>query len=243
MYAQQISSLVHSLRKKEKIKVRQPLDKMIIQSKSKSMEKSIKSVEDLILSEVNIKSLEFINDSSKILSKEIKPNFKEIGIAFGKNTQLVADSILQFNKKDIDLLEKNKKISLFISQIGEIKITIDQVNITYTDIPGLKVVSNDNYTIAIDINISENLKMEGIARDFVNKVQNVRKEMKFEVTDKVELNIFGDNKFLIKSIKNNLDYVCNEIQAKKIGFIKKENDMKELQINDSIIYFNISKSS
>ena len=111
------------------------------------------------------------------------------------------------------------------------------------DIPGLKVVSNDNYTIAIDINISENLKMEGIARDFVNKVQNVWKEMKFEVTDKVELNIFCDNKFLIESIKNNLNYVSNEIQAKKIGFIKKENDLKELQINDSIIYFNISKSS
>ena len=243
LYAQQISSLVHSLRKKEKIKVRQPLDKMIIQSKSKSMEKSIKSVEDLILSEVNIKNLEFINDSSKILSKEIKPNFKEIGIAFGKNTQLVADSILQFNKKDIDLLEKNKKITLSISQIGEISITKDLVNITYTDIPGLKVVSNDNFTIAIDINISENLKMEGFARDFVNKVQNVRKEKKFEVTDKVELNIFCDNKFLIESIKNNLNYVSNEIQAKKIGFIKKENDLKELQINDSIIYFNISKSS
>jgi len=243
LYAQQISSLVHSLRKKEKIKVRQPLDKMIIQSKSKSMEKSIKSVEDVILSEVNIKSLEFINDSSKILSKEIKPNFKEIGIAFGKNTQLVADSILQFNKNDIDLLEKNKKINLSISQIGEISITMDLVNITYTDIPGLKVVSNDNFTIAIDINISENLKMEGFARDFVNKVQNVRKEMKFEVTDKVELNIFCDNKFLIESIKNNLNYVSNEIQAKKIGFIKKENDLKELQINDSIIYFNISKSS
>ena len=107
----------------------------------------------------------------------------------------------------------------------------------------MKVVSNDNFTIAIDINISEDLKMEGFARDFVNKVQNVRKEMEFEVTDKVELNIFCDNKFLIESIKNNLDYVCNEIQAKKIGFIKKENDLKELQINDSIIYFNISKSS
>jgi len=242
-YAQQISSLVHSLRKKEKIKVRQPLYKMIIQSKSKSMEKTIKSVEDLILSEVNIKNLEFIKDSSKILSKEIKPNYKEIGFAYGKNTQIVADAILKMTKKDIDLLEKNKKINLLVAQIGEIKITEDQVNIAYTDIPGLKVVSDENFTIALDVNISENLKMEGFARDFINKVQNIRKEMKFEVTDKIELNIFCDNEFLIESIKNNFNYVCNEIQANTIGFIQKENNLNELEIDDNIIYFKILKST
>lgn len=242
-YAQKICSLIHSLRKKEKIKVRQPLSKMLIPLKSSKMKKKIKSVEEIILSEVNIKNLEFIKDSSEILTKKIKPNYKTLGITFGKNTQSIANSIVEMSQDEINVLEEKKNIILFNNHIGNFTISVEDVYISYSDIPGLKVVSDETFTIALDINISEKLRMEGLARDFINKVQNIRKDLGFEVTDKIEFHFSSEEKLLLKSIKNNLKFVCNEIQANNIIFSTNLNNTHTLEIDHKIIFYKILKAS
>ena len=214
-YAQNISSLVHSIRKKEKIKVRQPLGKLLIPIKSNSDKKNIISVSRIILNEVNIKKLEFIDDSSKILVKKASPNYKVVGKMYGSLTNKVVDLIKGFNNEDIINLEKRGFIKVKIDN-KNYSIDLDQVVVKYGDISGWSIAHNDLFTIALDINISEELKLEGISREFINRIQNLRKELGLNVIDKISIDIIDNQSIIIKAIKSFNNYVCNEIQATTI---------------------------
>ena len=214
-YAQNISSLVHSIRKKEKIKVRQPLGKLLIPIKSDSEKQNIISVSRIILNEVNIKKLEFIDDSSKILVKKASPNYKVVGKMYGSLTNKVVDVIKGFNNEDIIDLEKRGFIKVKIDN-KNYSIDLDQVVVKYGDISGWSIAHNDLFTIALDINISEELKLEGISREFINRIQNLRKELGLNVIDKISIDIIDNQSIIIKAIKLFNNYVCNEIQATTI---------------------------
>jgi len=214
-YAQNISSLVHSIRKKEKIKVRQPLGKLLIPIKSDFEKQNIISVSRIILNEVNIKKLVFIDDSSKILVKKASPNYKAIGKMYGSLTNKVVDLIKGFNNEDIIDLEKRGFIKVKIDN-KNYSIDLDQVVVKYGNISGWSIANNDLFTIALDINISEELKLEGISREFINRIQNLRKELGLNVIDKISIDIIDNQSIIIKAIKSFNNYVCNEIQATTI---------------------------
>lgn len=215
--AQIISSLVLSLRAKEKIKVRQPLQKIIIPVLNKEQEEEISEVSDLIKSEVNVKEIELLNDkSSDILVKQIKPNFKTLGPKFGKDMKLVASKISELTSEDIATIEKEEKLTISINQ-KNISLELSDVEITSKDIEGWLVANSGGITVALDITITEPLRNEGIARELVNRIQNARKDSGLEVTDKIKLTIkrFGS---LEKAISENSKYVMNETLTKQLVF-------------------------
>ena len=211
-YAQNISSLVHSIRKKEKIKVRQPLSKILIPIKSNLEIKKIKAVQNIILNEVNIKKIEFIDDSSQILVKKALPNFKVIGKIYGPLTNKIVEIINNFNKEDISSLESNTSLKIKIDN-KDYLIDLDQVIIKYSDISGWAIANNELFTIALDISISEKLKFEGIAREFINRIQNLRKDTGLNVIDKISIDVIDNKSIINESLKLFDNYICNEIQA------------------------------
>src|SRR5690554_3711150 len=186
--AQTISSLVLSLRKKEMIKVRQPLQKVMIPVLDEGQKHDIQMVADLIKAEVNVKEIELLDDASGVLVKQIKPNFKVLGPRFGKDMGLISKTIQAFSQEQINELEKNNTISIEINK-NSIILSSEEVEITSQDIPGWLVASANGITVALDVTISEELKKEGIARELVNRIQNIRKDSGFEVTDKVKVQI------------------------------------------------------
>ncbi|MBJ2176427.1 isoleucine--tRNA ligase [Aureibaculum sp. A20] len=206
--AQAISSMVLSLRKKEMIKVRQPLQRIMIPVLGDQDREDIEAVEELIKSEVNVKAIELIDDASGILVKNIKPNFKVLGPKFGKDMRLVAAEIGKLTQDDIVTIEKEGEISL---EIGEktLCLTIDEVEISSQDIEGWLVINQGNLTVALDVTISEELRKEGIARELVNRIQNLRKESGLEVTDKIKLKIEKDG-IVDDAILANATYIKNE---------------------------------
>ncbi|QCX37150.1 isoleucine--tRNA ligase [Aureibaculum algae] len=206
--AQAISSMVLSLRKKEMIKVRQPLQRIMIPVLGDQDREDIEAVEELIKSEVNVKAIELIDDASGILVKNIKPNFKVLGPKFGKDMRFVAAEIGKLTQDDIATIEKEGEISL---EIGEktLCLTIDEVEISSQDIEGWLVINQGNLTVALDVTISEELRKEGIARELVNRIQNLRKESGLEVTDKIKLKIEKDG-IVDDAILANATYIKNE---------------------------------
>ena len=209
-FAQNISSLVHSLRKKETIKVRQPLQKILIPSKGQDFESQILAVEDLIKTEVNIKDIEFISENSDILIKNIKPNFAKLGKVFGKNMKLVAAEIANFSQSDIREIEKGQKE--IIIENTPVKLSLDDVEISSKDIPGLLVASENGLTVALDIEITETLKNEGIARELVNRIQNLRKDKGLDVQDRINISI-KENTSIHTALEMFRNYICVETQA------------------------------
>ena len=212
-YAQSISSLVHSIRKKEKIRVRQPLSKISMPMKSLDMENEIKDVEKIILSEINVKEIEYIHDSSKVFIKKIKPNYKELGSIHGKNMKIVADRISLMTQDEINQLEKEESINLGLDGGLELDLLINQVEILFGQIEGKQVASNDTFTIALDISINNDLLAEGVSREFINKIQNERKDIKLEVTDKIEIYIDNKSQEIITFLLKHKEFICNETQA------------------------------
>lgn len=184
--AQQLTSMVLSLRKKANIKVRQPLNKIMIPVLDEKFMNQVKAVESLILSEVNIKTIEYLTDASGVLVKKIKPDFKALGPKYGKLMKQIAGAIAQMNNDDINTLEKN---GAFTIKVGEqdIEITPSDVDIMTEDIPGWSVANQDSLTVAMDVTLTPELLEEGLARELINKVQNIRKETGFEVTDHIQL--------------------------------------------------------
>src|SRR5690606_27387188 len=189
--AQSISSLVLSLRKKEMIKVRQPLQRIMIPVLDEQQRREITAVSDLIRSEVNVKEIELIDDASGILVKQIKPNFKALGPRFGKDMKLVASAISSFTPEEISTIEREGKIEVGIS--GKL-ITLghEDVEISSQDIEGWLVANSGKLTVALDITITPELKNEGIARELVNRIQNLRKDSGLEVTDKIDVTLQQD---------------------------------------------------
>ncbi|MEX0997006.1 MAG: isoleucine--tRNA ligase [Flavobacteriaceae bacterium] len=209
--AQTISSLVLSLRQKEKIKVRQPLQKIMIPVLNNSDKEEILAVADLIKHEVNVKEIDLIDEGSGILVKQIKPNFKVLGPRFGKDMKVVAIVINKFDQNQIKKIEQEGEISIEING-KSVTLHHQDVEISSQDIEGWLVASSGNLTVALDITITEELRYEGIARELVNRIQNLRKDSGFEVTDKIE--IFIENNDLIeKAVKKNATYIKTETLA------------------------------
>lgn len=214
--AQRTSSLVLGLRKKEKIRVRQPLQKIMVPALNASFVTNIEHVKELILSEVNVKELELLAEDNDILVKSIKPNFKTIGPKYGKQMKAIAAMVGQMSHDDIAHLEANGGWSGEIA--GEsISLDMNDFEITAQDIPGWLVSTEGNLTVALDVTISEALKSEGIARELVNRVQNLRKDSGLEVTDRILLKV-DTNAVIQQAIASNKEYVCNEVLANDVLF-------------------------
>jgi isoleucyl-tRNA synthetase len=216
--AQKISSMVLSLRKKEMIKVRQPLQRIMIPILDEADREEILAVENLIKSEVNVKEIELIDDASGILVKTIKPNFKVLGPRFGKDMRFVAQAIQNLSQEDIAIVEKQGDISLIINE-NNVNLTINEVEITSQDIEGWLVANQGSLTVALDVTITDELRKEGNARELINRVQNLRKETGLDVTDKIKL-IIQKNDILERSIAANEDYIKTETLTNELVFLE-----------------------
>ncbi|WP_452601439.1 isoleucine--tRNA ligase [Pontimicrobium sp. MEBiC06410] len=206
--AQTISSLVLSLRAKEKIKVRQPLQKIMIPVDNAQQKEEILAVSDLIKHEVNVKEVELLDDASDILVKQIKPNFKALGPRFGKDMKAIASEIQKLTSEDIKIIEQ--KGTLDVECNGKnIILELNDVEITSQDIEGWLVANEGTLTVALDVTISENLREEGIARELVNRIQNLRKDSGFEVTDKINVQLMKESQ-IVQAVQNNLEYIKTE---------------------------------
>jgi isoleucyl-tRNA synthetase len=225
--AQNICSMVHALRKKSSLKVRQPLQKILIPATSAKVKTQIEHITSIILSEVNVKSVEFLDDESGILKKKVKANFKALGPKFGKDMKAVADTIQNMRAEDLKSLEKTGSIKL-----NGFELALSDVEILTEDIPGWLVAVEGGITVALDINISEELKQEGIARDFVNRVQNLRKESGFEVTDKIEIQLENTNEEVSKAVENFKTYISTEVQALKLEITGAISDAVEVEMDE-----------
>jgi len=211
-----ICSLALSIRKKEKIKVRQPLNKIIIPTKNNDERDEIENAKSQILSEINVKSIEFLDNKDSLLVKELKPNFKLLGPRYGKVINAVAQEIKKLSNKEIERLESEGHLALVIEG-KEVLISTDDVEINYKDIEGLSVASDGKQTIALDLNLDKKLIEEGITREIVNRIQNIRKNQGFDVTDKIEINLKKTPK-LEQALKSNLEYIKGETLAIKLYF-------------------------
>ena len=215
--AQTISSLVLSLRAKEKIKVRQPLQKIMIPVENEEQKSSILAVANLIKHEVNIKEIELLEDASDILVKQIKPNFKTLGPKFGREMKSIANAIRNFSKEEISKIELEGKIPIELD--GKmINLELSDVEISSKDIEGWLVANEGSITVALDVTISENLRREGVARELINRIQNARKDRGLEVTDKIKLTVlkFED---IEESINKNKEYIMSETLTEELVFV------------------------
>jgi len=211
--AQNVTSLALSLRKKERLRVRQPLQKIMIPILNAKMQEDIDGVSTIILSEINVKEIEFLGKDSDVLTKQIKPNFKTLGPKFGKDMKLISRAVNQFSADDIKKIEMDENYPINES----ITIDISDVEITSKDIPGCIVATNNGLTVALDITLSDELREEGLAREFINRIQNLRKDSGLEVTDKVKIQV-EKNDSLTAAIKNNFTYICDETLAVQLDF-------------------------
>jgi len=214
--AQKISSMVLALRKKVNIRVRQPLNKILLPVFESGFQSKVESVKDLILAEVNVKEIQYITDTAGILVKKIKPNFKVLGKKVGGLMKDAAAAIGTFTQEDILKFESEGRFELKLKG-QSIVLENEDVEILSEDIPGWKVASEGKLTVALDITITEKLREEGIAREFINRIQNIRKDKGFEVTDKIELKV-QNHTSITASILNNKDYICAEILATSLDF-------------------------
>ena len=232
--AQSITSMVFSLRKKENIKVRQPLQKVMIPVLDKKTESQILAVADLIKQEVNVKELQLINaeEASTLIVKQIKPNFKVLGAKLGKDMKTVGAEISAMSSEQIATLEKEGKMN-----IAGHEITIDDVEILTKDIPGWTVTSEGRITVALDLTVTDELKAEGVAREFVNRVQNLRKDKDFDLMDRISIHLEENNPFKSEINANN-SYISAEVLANNIEFVDSLSQADEIEIND--VYFKIN---
>ena len=237
--ARNITSLGLSLRKKEQIKVRQPLKSMMVVVKGLKGKSEIEKIQAQLCSEVNVKSIELIDDESNILVKEIKPNFKVLGPRFGKDVGQVVAIINAFGDAEIKILEQDQKININLNE-KNIILELSDVEITSKDIEGWLVAHGNGLTVALDITLNEDLINEGIARELVNRIQNIRKDSGLEVTDKIEISFLA-NPDLKQRIENNITYILSETLGEKIDFPEKMNDGTEVVFDNIKTQITIKK--
>jgi isoleucyl-tRNA synthetase len=228
--AQTISSLVLSLRKKEMIKVRQPLQKVMIPVLDSVFRAEVEAISDLIKAEVNVKEIELLDDASGVLVKQIKPNFKALGPRFGKDMGLISNEIQKFSQEQINQLDKENALTIEISG-KSINLTSEDVEIFSQDIPGWLVANANGITVALDITISEELRNEGIARELVNRIQNIRKDSGFEVTDKIHVQLL-QNDTIEKAVKANESYIKSETLTKELIFVDQLENGTEIEFDE-----------
>jgi isoleucyl-tRNA synthetase len=228
--AQDISSLVLSLRKKVNIKVRQPLQKVLIPVINPHMEEQIRKVEALIRNEVNVKSFDYIDEHDHFIKKQLKPNFRSLGARMGAKMKAVAAAIAAMDQDQISELERNKAFELEVEGVP-VSIALDDVEVIAEDIPGWSVAVKDNLTVALDITVTPELQEEGDAREFVNRIQKIRKEQQLALTDRIGVRM-EIPELLKRAIINFNDYICTEILADQIDFVPQLQDGTEIEVND-----------
>ncbi|MBL7747606.1 MAG: isoleucine--tRNA ligase, partial [Chitinophagaceae bacterium] len=241
--AQDASSLVLSLRKKVNIKVRQPLQKVLIPVLTTSMKEQLQKIEDLVKAEVNVKEIEYLNPENTFISKKIKPNFVALGKKLGPKMKAVSAALAQFSQEDIALLEKEGQYNLSVD--GEpVILQLTEVDISSEDIPGWTVANKGSLTVALDVTVTPELEAEGNAREFVNRVQKIRKDSGFELTDRIEVKVSAIDG-LKESLAQYKDYICAEILADTLEF---EPDLQAdipgttgIEINDVSLNVIVSK--
>ncbi|WP_370477130.1 isoleucine--tRNA ligase [Tamlana flava] len=228
--AQTISSLVLSLRAKEKIKVRQPLQKIMIPVSSAQQKEEIAAVSNLIKHEVNVKEIELLEDASDILVKQIKPNFKTLGPRFGKDMKAIANAVINFSAEDINKIEQNSILDIDVNG-KNISLALDDVEITSQDIEGWLVANEGTLTVALDVTITDELRREGIARELINRIQNLRKDSGFEVTDKIDVTLQKDEQ-VVNAVGANMTYIKSETLTNELEIIDKLDNGIEIAFDD-----------
>ncbi|SHG91753.1 Isoleucyl-tRNA synthetase [Chryseolinea serpens] len=229
-YAQRICSLVHSIRKNSKIKVRTPLEKILLPALDESFAARIKSVEEIILAEVNVKYIQYIDDTSGVLVKKVKPNFAKLGKQYGPKMKDVAAVVNTFTKEDIQQIERKGTLSK-----GGYDLVLEDVLVTSEDIPGWAVATENELTVALDITITEELKKEGIARDFVNRIQNLRKETGLEVLDKITIEVQPSDDAINAALKDFSSYIQTETQATTLDIKPSVVDAVDVDMDDVVL--------
>jgi len=218
--AQSISSMVLGLRRKVNIKVRQPLSKIMVPILDENFRRQLAAVEHLITTEVNVKGMEYLTDTAGILVKKIKPNFKELGPRFGKSMKSISAAVAEMSQSDISKIEREGVFTLNISE-GPIEIGLKDVEILSEDIPGWLVANEGKFTVALDVTVSEELRNEGIARELINRIQNLRKDSGFDVTDKINISILKHS-VINKAVEIHREYIASQTLAKDIILVDVE---------------------
>ena len=229
--AQRLSSLALGLRKKEKIRVRQPLAQLLVPALSSEFSQSVREIQDLILSEVNIKSLRLIEDDGTMLVKNIKPNFKSIGKKYGAQMKGISSLVAGFNQEIIRQIEQEGNWVCHVDGV-EVTLELTDFEISAKDIPGWLVANDGELTVALDITITEELRAEGIAREFVNRIQNIRKEKQFDVTDRIRIN-YSSSLAIERAIEANQSYICAEVLADELVLTKQFASQILIDIDES----------
>ena len=235
--AQQITSMVFSLRKKENIKVRQPLQKVMIPVLEQKTQAQILAVSELVKQEVNVKELQLINaeEAADLITKQIKPNFKTLGARLGKDMKTVAGQIANFTAEQISTLEKEGRM-----EIQGYEISLDDVEIFTKDIPGWTVTSEGKLTVALDLTLTDELKAEGVAREFINRVQTLRKEKEFDLTDRITIRLEESNPFE-NEILHNQAYISAEVLSDKIEIVNSLSNFDEIEIDEQKFKLEVQK--
>jgi isoleucyl-tRNA synthetase len=231
--AQDASSLILSLRKKANVKVRQPLQKVLIPVLNPAMEQQLQRVQELILAEVNVKAIEYLTDTEGFIKKKIKPNFQALGKKLGSKMKAVSTKLSEFSQHDITLFEKEGRYSLTIGE-DIVELSLSEVEINSEDIPGWTVANKGPLTVALDINVTPELVQEGDAREFVNRIQKIRKDSGFDVTDRIEVKVAANNGIQQSLAKYN-NYICAEILADKLDLAPDISDGIEIEVNDNVL--------
>jgi isoleucyl-tRNA synthetase len=239
--AQDVCSLVLSLRKKVNIKVRQPLQKILIPVLDPAMQEQLALIQDLITAEVNVKEIEYLTETEGIIKKKIKPNFKALGTKMGAKMKAAGAAITAMTAAQIATLEKMGEILLSIEG-EELSIALTEVDIAAEDIPGWSVASKGSLTVALDITITPDLQQEGDAREFVNRVQNIRKESGFALTDRIFVTLEHCDRLKESIVKYN-DYICREILADSINWVDQVENATEVDVNDNLLKISITKQA
>jgi isoleucyl-tRNA synthetase len=232
--AQDISSMVLSLRKKTSINVRQPLARILIPVLDNKFAKRVELVKELILSETNIKDIEYITDTTGFITKKVKPNFKALGPKVGKDMKLVAEAISSLNQEQLSQFEAEGKY-----EVGAYIIELNDVDIIAEDIPGWQVTNLGNLTVALDVTITDELKQEGLSRELINRIQNLRKELNFEVTDRITVTLQNHN-LIANAVAQNKTYICSEILADNINLTENLDNGNKIVIDDVELQISIA---
>ncbi len=235
--AQQVSSLVLSLRKKSSINVRQPLAKILLPVLDERFAEKVDLVKEIILSETNIKNIEYIRDTEGFIKKKIKPNFKTLGPKVGKDMKLVAEAIHNLSSTQLAAFENEGELEIPGTSY---KILLSDVDIIAEDIPGWQVTNMGKLTVALDITITEVLKQEGLSRELINRIQNLRKELNFEVTDRIRVSLQKHN-LLTAAVEENKAYICAEILADEFILVENIDKANKIIIDDVELQISIEK--
>ena len=232
--AQRVSSMILALRRKVSIKVRQPLSKIMIPILDKSLQEKFEAVRNLVLSEVNVKDVEYITDTTGVLVKKIKPNFKTLGPKYGKLMKQISQAVAQLSQEDIVSFERNESFELNVD-IEKINLVLEDVEITSEDIPGWLVANDGKLTVALDINVTDELREEGIAREFINRIQNIRKDSNFDVTDKISIQI-QKHTLINTAIEKFGEYISTQTLANSIDLVDnfEQNSVHFVEIDEEI---------